>query len=116
MFGNLGKMTEALSKMGDMKKQMEEMQKRISSIKVIGSAGGGMVTVTVTGDNRVVDVKIAKELTQGEEIKMLEDLVIAATNDALNKVKDSMAHEMKNMTGGMDMGALSKMFGSNLGG
>ena len=116
MFENLGKMTEALSKMGDMKKQMEEMQKRVSSIKVIGTAGGGMVNVTITGDNRVVDVKIAKEVLGGEDQKMLEDLIIAATNDALNKVKESMAHEMKNITGGMDMGMLSKMLGGNFGG
>lgn len=111
MLGNLGKMAEAFSKMGDMKKKMADMQKRVAGIKVIGTAGAGMVNVTMTGDNRVVDVKISKELFSGEEIKMLEDLVIAATNDALNKVKDSVANEMKNITGGMDMGELTKLFG-----
>jgi len=115
MFGNMGKMMEALSKMGDIKKQMEEAQKRISKIKVIGIAGAGMVNVTITGDNRVVDVKIGKELLTGDDVKMLEDLVIAATNDALNKVKESIAHEMKNATGGLDMGELSKLLGGKLG-
>lgn len=112
MFGKkLGEMAETVSKMRDMKKQMAAVQKRISLIRVTASAGAGMVDVTVTGDGTISNIKIKKELFEGDDVKMLEDLVISATNEALKKAKEAMAHELKAVTGGMDTSEIAKMFG-----
>ncbi|MEM7181209.1 MAG: YbaB/EbfC family nucleoid-associated protein [Spirochaetota bacterium] len=105
------KMADTFSKMKDMKKQMAAVQKRIALIRVTASAGAGMVDVTVTGDGNVSDIKINKELFEADDVKMLEDLIISATNDALKKAKDAMAHEMKSITGGIDPSKLTDMFG-----
>ena len=101
MFDNSGKFTEIFSKMNDLKRQMEEAQKRVSKMRVSATSGAGMVTVTVTGDNVVTNIEINKALFEGEDVKMLEDLIISATNEALKKAKDSMLHEMKSVSGGM---------------
>ncbi|MCE9499288.1 MAG: YbaB/EbfC family nucleoid-associated protein [Leptospira sp.] len=101
MFDNPGKLTEIFSKMNDLKKQMEEAQKRVSKMRVSASAGAGMVTVTVTGDNVITNIEINKALFTAEDAKMLEDLIISATNEALKKAKESMAHEMKAISGSM---------------
>ncbi|MDX1957205.1 MAG: YbaB/EbfC family nucleoid-associated protein [Leptospiraceae bacterium] len=104
-------MTDALSKMKDLKKNMAAAQKRISMIRVTASAGAGMVNVTVSGDGIITNIKIDKQLFEGEDVKMLEDLIISATNEAIKKSKEAMAHEMSAVTGGVDTGELSKMFG-----
>ena len=111
MFDNLGNMANAFSQMNGMKKQMKEMQNRVAKIQVAGSAGAGIVTVTASGENRILDVKINKDLLDSDDTKMLEDLVISATNDALKKVKEALDHEMKNMAGGADIGQILKQFG-----
>ncbi len=107
----LGKVGDKISKVREARKQMAAMQKRLSLIRVTATAGAGMVDVTVTGDNTVVSVKIKKELFEGEDVKMLENLVLSATNEALKKAKDAMAHELKAITGGVDPSKLSEMFG-----
>lgn len=115
MFGKkMEQMTEAYSKIKDMKKNMAAAQKRIALIRVTSSAGAGMVDVTVSGDGIVTNIKIKKELFEGEDVKMLEDLVISATNEALKKSKEAVAHEFKSVTGGLDMGMMSKMLGMDL--
>jgi DNA-binding YbaB/EbfC family protein len=112
MFGKkLDQLGDTLSKMKDMKKNMAVAQKRIALIRVTASAGAGMVNVTVSGDGVITNIKINKELFEGEDIKMLEDLVISATNEALKKSKEAMAHELKSVTGGLDTSELGKMFG-----
>jgi nucleoid-associated protein EbfC len=107
----LGQMTEALSKMKDMKKNMAAAQKRIALIRVTASAGAGMVNVTVSGDGIITNMKIDKQLFEGDDVKMLEDLVISATNEAIKKSKEAMTHEMSAVTGGMDTSEIGKMFG-----
>ncbi|MCB1156444.1 MAG: YbaB/EbfC family nucleoid-associated protein [Leptospiraceae bacterium] len=107
------KMADTISKMRDMKKQMAAVQKRISLIRVTASAGAGMVDVTVTGDGNVSNIKINKELFEADDVKMLEDLIISATNEALKKSKEAMAHELKSVTGGIDPTKLSEMFGGS---
>ena len=114
MFGKkLDKMAETYGKMKDIKNQMAAIQKRISVIRVTASAGAGMVYVTASGDGVITNIKINKNLFEVEDMKMLEDLVISATNEALKKSKDAMTHEMKNVTGGFDPNELSKLFGGS---
>ncbi|MEI1277445.1 YbaB/EbfC family nucleoid-associated protein [Leptospira venezuelensis] len=115
MFENLKNASEIFSKMGEMRGKMEEIKKRISNLRVMGDAGAGMVQVTSTGDGAIVDVKINRALFDSEDNKMLEDLVMAATNDAIQKAKQAAEYELKSITGGLDLSEISKLFGGNLG-
>ncbi|TGK03169.1 YbaB/EbfC family nucleoid-associated protein [Leptospira langatensis] len=115
MFENLKNASEIFSKMGEMRGKMEEIKKRISNLRVVGDAGAGMVQVTSTGDGVVVDIKINRALFDSEDNKMLEDLVLAATNDSLKKAKEATEYELKSVTGGLDLSEISKLFGGNLG-
>ncbi|EIE02449.1 YbaB/EbfC family nucleoid-associated protein [Leptospira licerasiae] len=115
MFENLKNASELFSKMGEMRGKMEEIKKRISNLRVMGDAGAGMVQVTSTGDGMIVDVKINRALFDSEDNKMLEDLVMAATNDAIQKAKQAAEYELKSITGGLDLSEISKLFGGNLG-
>lgn len=115
MLGNkMQQMSDAMAKLKDMKKNMAQAQKRISLIRVTASAGAGMVDVTVSGDGVVTNIKINKELLSSENITMLEDLIISATNEAIKKSKEAVAHELKSVTGGLDLGMMGKMLGVDL--
>jgi hypothetical protein len=112
MFGKkLEQMAETLSKMKDMKSQMATIQKRIALIRVTATAGAGMVDVTASGDGNITNIKINKNMFEADDMKMLEDLILSATNEALKKAKDAMTHEMKSITGGLDPNELGKLFG-----
>lgn len=94
------KFTEIFSKVNEMKKQMEEAQSRISKMRISTSAGAGMVNVVVSGDGIIKNIEINKNLFDKEDLKMLEDLVLSAVNDALAKSKEATENELKNVTGG----------------
>lgn len=92
----------------DMMRQMQKMQERLAraqeqlnSTSVEGSAGGGAVTVAVTGSLRVQSVKIAPEVVDPGDVEMLEDLVTAALNEALEKAQALQAESMAGLTGGL---------------
>ena len=78
----------------------ERMQKEMSSIRVEGAAGGGMVTVVVNGHKHVQSIKIEPDAISKEDVEMLQDLIVAAMNDALRKVDD----ELKSRVGGIMSG------------
>ena len=99
--------------MGDLLKQAQEMQERLGKIQeeaatktVEASAGGGMVTVTANGAMQVIKVVIDPEVIKAEDREMLQDLLVAATNEALRKAKDLMAEEVKSLTGGLGIPGL----------
>ncbi|PJZ71093.1 YbaB/EbfC family nucleoid-associated protein [Leptospira perolatii] len=115
MFENIKNASEMLARMGDMRGKMEEIKKRISSLRVTGDAGAGMVQVSCTGDGLITDVKINRQLFESDDNKMMEDLIISATNDALRKAKEATEYELKTVTGGIDFSEISKLFGGNLG-
>ena len=103
--------------MSNIMKQAQEMQHKMSKIQedlaqkqITGSAGGGMVTVTVNGRGDILSTKIEKELLNPDEAEMLQDLFVAATNDALRKAKELGTQEMGHLTGGMKIPGLSNMF------
>ena len=94
----------------DMMRQVQKMQERIAkaqeqlnSASVEGSAGGGAVTVAVTGGLRVRSVKIAPEVVDSSDLEMLEDLVTAAFNEALERVQNLQAESMSGLTGGLNL-------------
>ncbi len=85
----------------DMAKKMEE---QMSQVQVEGNAGGGMVMVRINGHKQVVDLKIAPEVVDPEEVEMLQDLVQAALNDAMAKVDEQLKGAMGGMAGGLPGG------------
>ncbi|AAN51530.1 YbaB/EbfC family nucleoid-associated protein [Leptospira interrogans] len=115
MFDKIKNFSEILSNMGSFREKMEEVKKRIASIRVVGDAGAGMVTVTASGEGQITNVFINKQLFDADDNKMLEDLVMAATNDALKKAKEATAYEFQSASGGLDFSEISKMFGGKFG-
>ncbi len=84
-----------------MQAQMAKVQEDLAGEKVEGSAGGGMVTVTANGQGDVVAVRIDPEVMKADEVEMLEDLVLAAVNEALRRSKELAAERMGKITGGL---------------
>jgi nucleoid-associated protein EbfC len=97
---NLGNM---LKQAQEMQAKMQEMQTKLESAEVTGSAGGGMVTVTLNGKNVVRQIKIDPKIVNPAEVEMLEDLILAAVNDARAKVEAHVKEEMSKLTGGLQL-------------
>ncbi|MBI4807193.1 MAG: YbaB/EbfC family nucleoid-associated protein [Desulfovibrio sp.] len=99
--------------MGDMMRQAQMMQKKMQQIQedmgkrtVEATAGGGMVTVVATGSQDIVSVKIDKAVVDPADVDMLQDLVLAAVNDALKKAREMQQSEMAALTGGLKIPGL----------
>lgn len=101
--------SEMFKNLGSMKARAEELQQKMARLQITGEAGAGMVKVTVSGDGNVKNVKIEPSLLSPNDRDMLEELLIAAINEAQNKARDAMAHEMKSLAGSIP--GLEKMFG-----
>jgi nucleoid-associated protein EbfC len=101
-----GNMSNILKQAQAMQEQMAKVQEQAAAKTVSGTAGGGIVTITVNGAMDLVSVKIDPEVVRGGDVDMLQDLVMAAGNDALKKSRDMMAEEMKSVTGGMKIPGL----------
>lgn len=86
-----------------MQKAMQKVQEELGNQEVTGTAGGGAVTVTMTGKSEVRRVKISADVVDKTDIETLEDLVTAAVNDAQTKAFDLAQSEMKKITGGMNL-------------
>ena len=87
-----------------MQRQMEESQKELETKEFVAKAGGGAVEVTVTGKKEIAKVKLSEEVVDPEDIEMLEDLVMAAANEALRMAEEASAEVMSKMTGGLGGG------------
>ena len=83
---------------------MEESQKELETKEFTATAGGGAVEVTVSGKKEVLKVKLSDEVVDPEDIEMLQDLIVAATNEALRKADEENAAMMNKMTGGLGGG------------
>jgi nucleoid-associated protein EbfC len=79
----------------------EQMQQKVATIKVEGSAGGGMVRAEMSGNKELLSITIDKEAVDPEDVEMLQDLVKAAVNEAARKVDEEMQSQLGAMTGGM---------------
>ena len=84
-----------------MQRQMEETTKELEEKEYSASAGGGAVTVTVSGKKEVLSVKLAEEVVDPNDIEMLQDLIVAATNEALRKMEEESQAAMSKLTGGL---------------
>ena len=103
---NLGNMLKEAQKL---QSRMAEMQAKLDAIEMAGAAGGGMVTVTLNGKGEMRAIKIDPSLVEPAEIEILEDLVVAAFNDAKGKVEAHVQDEMSKLTGGMNLPAGLKL-------
>lgn len=101
-----GDMSNILKQAKAMQDQMARIQEQAATKTASGTAGGGSVTVTANGAMQIVSVTIDPEVGKAGDVEMLQDLVLAATNDALRKAKDLMEQDMKAITGGMKMPGL----------
>ncbi|EKE78308.1 YbaB/EbfC family nucleoid-associated protein [Oceanibaculum indicum] len=86
-----------------MQARMTEMQAELERHEMTGQSGGGMVTVTLNGKGEMRAIKIDPTLATPEDVEVLEDLIVAATNDAKAKVEAHMAEQMQKLTGGMKL-------------
>lgn len=102
-----------MKNMGGMMKQAQKLQKKMLKMQeelalktVEVSAGGGMVKVVATGNQKIQSISLEKEVVDPEDVEMLEDLILAAVNDALNKSQEMVSGEMGKLTGGMNIPGL----------
>ena len=86
-----------------MQTKMAELQEQLAGLEVSGSAGGGMVQVTMSGKGELRGVKIDPSLANPDDIEVLEDLIMAAANDAKSKVEARVQEEMQKLTGGLQL-------------
>jgi len=89
-----------------MQEKMQKIQDELADEAVEASSGGGMVTVSVNGKQEVLGIKIEPEILSSNDAKMIEDLVLAATNEALRKSQDMVKERMASLTGGMQIPGL----------
>ncbi len=93
-----------------MQAKMNEIQEQLAGKTITGSAGGGMVNVTVNGRGDIISINIEEPLLNVDEKDMLQDLIVAATNDGLRKAKELGKQEMQQLTGGLNIPGLSNLF------
>ena len=92
--------------LGQFKKMQEQIQQEMEGLRVEGSSGGGMVVVTMNGAKRLLSVKIDPEALAAADAEMLQDLVLAAVNEAMRKVEEALAEKLGGMTGGLKLPGL----------
>ena len=99
--GMPGNMNNLMKQAQKMQKQMEESQKDLEEKEFTASAGGGAVEVTVTGKREITKVKLSEEVVDPDDIEMLEDLIVAAANEALRKMEEESQAMMARFAGGL---------------
>lgn len=107
MATGIGGMGNLLKQAQEMQSRMAKMQEELAQKTVDGSAGGGMVRVTVNGQLALMAIKIDSTVITSEEKEMLEDLIMAAVNDGMRKARDMASTEMSKITGGLKIPGLS---------
>ena len=96
-----GNMNNLMKRAQKMQKQMEEATKELEEKEITAAAGGGAVEVTISGKREVTKVKLAEEVVDPDDIEMLEDLIMAATNEALRQIEEASQQSMSKITGGL---------------
>ena len=96
-----GNMNNLMKQAQKMQKQMEEATKELESKEYTAAAGGGAVRVTVSGKKEVTAVKISPEAVDSDDVEMLEDLIMAATNEAFRQLEEANSSAMAKLTGGI---------------
>jgi DNA-binding YbaB/EbfC family protein len=101
--GGMGNMNNMIKQAQKMQKDMMKMQEELEQKQVETSAGGGAVTVVVTGKKELVSINIKPEVVDPEDVEMLQDLILAAVNEAIRKADEMVSGEMSKLTGGLGL-------------
>lgn len=109
MFGDMKNLGNMMKQAQQMQAKMEEMQKRLADVEAVGQAGAGMVSCTVSGKGDLKKVTLDKTMIDPGDLEMLEDLIVAAFNDAKAKVDALAAEETSKLMGGMKLPAGMKL-------
>jgi hypothetical protein len=107
MFKGLGQIASLMKNAHEIQGRMKDMQENLRRLKAEGTAGGGMVTVEVNGQQQVLSCRIEQSLFDAGDREIVEDLVVSAVNQALEKIKQAAADEMGKLAGGIDMSSLN---------
>ena len=108
MLKGLGNITSMMKQASEMQGRIAEVKEQVAGLRVEGIAGGEMVKVKTTGDLKIVSVTIEPSLIESGDCEMIEELVTAATNQALQKAKDAAASAMSEVTTGMNIPGLDE--------
>lgn len=104
--GGAGNMQKQMQQMQQMQRRMEEMQAELETKEVEATAGGGAVSITVNGKKEIIKVQISPEAMDPDDVEMLQDLIMAATNEALRQIEEMSQNEMSKLTGGLSIPGL----------
>ncbi|MFV0443722.1 MAG: YbaB/EbfC family nucleoid-associated protein [Planctomycetaceae bacterium] len=107
MFKGLSNIAGLMKQAQEMQGRAAEMKERLAQLRVEGTAGGGMVTVEAAGNLRLLSCRIDPALVAAGDREMLEELVVAAANQALDKAREAELAEMQSLTGGLNIPGLS---------
>jgi DNA-binding YbaB/EbfC family protein len=99
----LGDMMGMMKQAKVLQEKMQQMQEEVALLAIEGAAGGGLVTVTVDGKGAIKKLAIDPSLLKPEEVEILEDLIVAAHNDARTRAEQAMAEKMRELTGGLSL-------------
>ena len=116
MFDKIKQMGELMKMAGQAKERMAELQAELEKKQVEGESGGGAVRVVLNGKGRVLKLELDKLLLlgiAGDDKEMVEDLIVAAVNQGMERVQELMGEQMRELTGGIDLPGLEGMIGGN---
>jgi DNA-binding YbaB/EbfC family protein len=114
MFGNMKDLGSLMKQAGQFREKAEQLKQELERKTVTGEAGGGAVRVTMNGRGRVVHMEIDQNMLSGlagDDKEMVEELITLAVNNAMDKVQELIASEVRELTGGMNIPGLNEMFG-----
>lgn len=101
-----GNMNNILKQAQKLQKEIDQKREELEATTVEASAGGGAVTAIVNGKKQIIDIKIKEEVVDPDDVEMLQDLILAALNEALGKADKMMNEEMSKLTGGFNIPGL----------
>ena len=99
----LGDLSRLMKQAQELQENIAEKQALLAKQEVTGSSGGGMVTVVATGDQQIKSIRFEPEIIDPEDLEMLQDLTVAAVNDALGKSKEMVQQEISGLAGGLNL-------------
>lgn len=104
-YGGMNQM-QMMKQAQKLQQEMQKMQEELEAAEYSAAAGGGVVTATVSGKRELTALKIDPEAVDPDDVEMLEDMVIAAVNEAMRKAEDAASRNMSKLTGGLNLGGL----------
>ncbi|MCH9031025.1 MAG: YbaB/EbfC family nucleoid-associated protein [candidate division Zixibacteria bacterium] len=107
---NKNMLGELMKQMKEAQEKAQEMQAKMQEMEVEGAAGGGMVKIILNGKSEVMSVTIDQEVVNPDDVEMLQDLVMGAFNQATQKIQETQAEELSNLTGGLNIPGLNLPF------